>query len=100
MAAFRDAGQSFANHWSGGNSSRMGLFSMFYGLPSTYWQSFYDVQRPPVLLDEFRRQGYALMTSSAVGYGSPTLIDRTVFAGVAGTQAGIRRHGRARRTGQ
>ncbi|MBL8201463.1 MAG: sulfatase-like hydrolase/transferase, partial [Chromatiales bacterium] len=84
LAAFRDTGQYFANHWSGGNSSRMGLFSMFYGLPSTYWQSFYDVQRPPVLLEEFRRQGYVLMTSSAVGYGSPTLIDRTVFAGVPG----------------
>lgn len=84
IAAFRDGGQSFADHWSGGNSSRMGLFSMFYGLPSTYWQSFYDLQRPPVLLEEFRRHGYELMTSSAVGYGSPTLIDRTVFAGVAG----------------
>ena len=84
LAAFRDGGQDFADHWSGGNSSRMGLFSMFYGLPSTYWQSFYDLQRPPVLMDEFRRQGYALMTSSAVGYGSPTLIDRTVFAGVPG----------------
>ncbi len=84
VAAFRATGQSFANHWSGGNSSRMGLFSMYYGLPSTYWQAFYDTQQPPVLLDEFRRQGYTLMTSSAVGYGSPTLIDRTVFAGVAG----------------
>jgi len=84
LAAFRAAGQSFANHWSGGNSSRMGLFSMYYGLPSTYWQAFYDTQRPPVLLEELRRHGYTLMTSSAVGYGSPTLIDRTVFAGVAG----------------
>ena len=84
LAAFRDTGQYFANHWSGGNSSRMGLFSMFYGLPSTYWQSFYDVQQPPVLLDQFRRRGYTLMTASAVGYGSPTLIDRTVFAGVPG----------------
>lgn len=84
LAAFRVAGQSFANHWSGGNSSRMGLFSMYYGLPGTYWQAFYAIQRPPVLLDEFRRQGYELMTTSAVGYGSPTLIDRTVFAGVAG----------------
>lgn len=84
VAAFRDTGQSFANHWSGGNSSRMGVFSLFYGLPSTYWQSFYDTQQPPVLLDEVRRQGYEVMTSSAVGYGSPTLIDRTVFAGVPG----------------
>jgi len=84
LAELRAKGQAFANHWSGGNSSRMGLFSMFYGLPSTYWQVFYDTQRPPLLMDEFRRQGYTLMTSSAVGYGEPTLIDRTVFAGVPG----------------
>ncbi|MEO8444845.1 MAG: DUF3413 domain-containing protein [Gammaproteobacteria bacterium] len=84
IAAFRGSGQNFANNWSGGNSSRMGLFSLYYGLPSTYWQSFYDIQKPPVLMDEFRRQGYTMMTSSAVGYGSPTLIDRTAFAGVPG----------------
>jgi membrane-anchored protein YejM (alkaline phosphatase superfamily) len=65
----------------------MGLFSMYYGLPSTYWQDFYDTQRPPVLMDQLRSAGYELMTSSAVGYGSPTLIDRTVFAGVTGLNA-------------
>ncbi len=84
LARFASRGQVFANNWSGGNSSRMGLFSMFYGLPGTYWQDFYNNQRPPVLMDEFRRHHYELMTSSAVGYGSPTLIDRTVFAGVTG----------------
>lgn len=84
LAAFRERGQYFANHWSGGNSSRMGIFSMFYGLPSTYWQSFYAVEQPPVLLDELRRRGYAFMTASAVGYGAPSLIDGTVFAGVPG----------------
>lgn len=84
LARFGSTGQVFANNWSGGNSSRMGLFSMFYGLPGTYWQDFYNTQRPPVLMDEFRRHHYELMTSSAVGYGGPTLIDRTVFAGVTG----------------
>jgi len=74
--------QVFGQHWSGGNSSRMGLFSMFYGLPAPYWQAFNVVQRPPVLLDELRRRDYALGLFSAVGFGSPTLLDRTVFAGV------------------
>jgi len=84
LAAFREGGQYFANHWSGGNSSRMGVFSMFYGLPATYWQSFYAAAQPPVLMEEFRRRGYAFMTASAVGYAAPALIDRTVFAGVPG----------------
>ena len=54
---------------------------MFYGLPSTYWQSFYDLQRAPVLMDTIRANNYDVGLFSAVGFGSPTLIDRTVFAG-------------------
>ena len=30
----------FSNHFSGGNSSRMGAFSLFYGLPPGYFGSF------------------------------------------------------------
>ena len=29
----------FRNHFSGGNSSRMGMFSLIYGLPPRYWSS-------------------------------------------------------------
>jgi uncharacterized protein len=74
----------FRNHWSGGNSSRMGIFSLMYGLPGTYWQAFDGLQRPPVLMDELRKRGYAFVLSSAAGFGSPAQLDRTVFAGVSG----------------
>jgi len=77
---FAHAGQQFTNHFSGGNSSRMGVFSMFYGLPSTYWQSFYDLQRPPVLMEQLQQSGYEIAAFSAVGFGSPAQINRTVFA--------------------
>jgi len=79
---FRESGISFVNHYSGGNSSRMGIFSMFYGLPSTYFQSFYDLQQPPVLMDQIRKTGYELALFSAVGFGSPSLTERTAFAGL------------------
>ncbi len=82
LAAFGEEGIVFRQQYSGGNSSRMGLFSMFYGLPSTYWQSFYDLQLQPVLMDEIRRREFEVGLFSAVGFGSPTLIDRTVFAGM------------------
>jgi len=81
LAAFRADGLRFSQQYSGGNSSRMGLFSMFYGLPSTYWQAFYDVQRAPVLMDEIKARQYDVGLFSAVGFGSPALIDRTAFAG-------------------
>jgi membrane-anchored protein YejM (alkaline phosphatase superfamily) len=82
IATFAANSQNFSNHYSGGNSSRMGLFSMFYGLPSTYWQTFYDLQRPPVLMDQMQVNDYEFAAFSAVGFGSPAQIDRTVFAAV------------------
>jgi membrane-anchored protein YejM (alkaline phosphatase superfamily) len=81
---FRASALRFSQQYSGGNSSRMGIFSLFYGLPSTYWQTFYDLQRSPVLMDQVRDNHYAVGLFSAVGFSSPTLIDRTVFAGWPG----------------
>lgn len=84
IAAFGRQGALFENHWSGGNSSRAGIFSMFYGLPSTYQETFYGVQQPPLLLQLARRQQYQLGLFSAPGFSTPTDIGRTVFAGVPG----------------
>lgn len=81
IAAFRAESQAFDDHWSAGNSSRMGAFGMFYGLPSTYFHSFYVAERAPLLLDHLRSQGFEIMSASAPGFGSPMQLDRTVFAG-------------------
>lgn len=89
LTGFRAKSQAFDDHWSTGNSSRMGAFGMFYGLPSTYFQSFYVAERAPVLLDRFRAQGYELMAASAPGFGSPMQMDRTVFAGVSSLHSAV-----------
>ena len=95
----RAQSQYFADHWSAGNSSRMAAFGMFYGLPSTYFQSFYVAERPPLLLDRFRALDYEIMAASAPGFGSPTQMDRTVVAGVANLKsaAGLGRVGSNRK---
>jgi membrane-anchored protein YejM (alkaline phosphatase superfamily) len=82
IATFAAQGLQFRDHYSGGNSSRMGFFSMFYGLPSTYWQAFNDTQRQPVLMDQLAARGYEITAFSSVGFGSPSRIDRTLFAAV------------------
>lgn len=82
IADLRRESLAFRNHWSGGNSSRMGIFSMAYGLPSTYWTAFEGVQRPPVLVDELRARRYAFVLASAAGFGAPADLDRSIFAGV------------------
>ena len=88
LVAFRESGIVFQDHWSAGNSSRMGAFAMYYGLPSTYFQSFYVAERPPVLLDRFRAAGYEVFAVDSVGFGSPTQMDRTVFAGEMNLRSG------------
>jgi membrane-anchored protein YejM (alkaline phosphatase superfamily) len=75
-------GITFRNHFSGGNSSRMGMFSLFYGLPPGYWSTFSSLQRAPVLMDELQARGYQLGLYSSNTLYRPVVLDRTAFANV------------------
>lgn len=72
----------FRNHFSGGNSSRMGMFSLFYGLPPGYWSSFASLQRPSVLIDQLQAREYQLGLFSSATMYRPVVLDRTAFANV------------------
>jgi hypothetical protein len=72
----------FRNHFSGGNSSRIGMFSLFYGLPPGYWGSFSALQRPPVLIDELQARDYQLGLFTSATMYRPVVLDRTAFARV------------------
>jgi len=72
----------FLNHMSGGNSSRMGAFSLFYGLPPGYFNSFEALQKPPVLMDQLMADGYQLGLFSSSNMYRPVTLDRTAFANV------------------
>jgi len=78
----REEGIRFDNHFSGGNSSRMGMFSLFYGLPPGYWSSFAAASQPTVLLDELQARGYQLGLFSSATMYRPVELDRTAFAHV------------------
>ena len=82
LAGFARGAIQFDQHHSGGNSSRAGMFSLFYGLPATYWDAFANLARPPVVMDLFQLHGYqlGLFTSSPVYDGVG--LDRTALAGV------------------
>lgn len=66
-------------HYSGGNGTRMGMFSMFTGLHGAYWFSFLRERRGPVLFDALAEQDYQweLYTSARFTYPE---FDRTLFA--------------------
>jgi len=73
----------FLNHFSGGNSSRMGAFSLFYGLPPGYFGSFEALQKPPVIMDQLMAADYRLGLFSSSNMYRPVTLDRTAFANVA-----------------
>lgn len=66
------------NHYSGGNGTRMGIFSLFYSLQSSYWDSFLIERRSPVLLDELKRLGYEFRILAATKLTYPEF-RKTVF---------------------
>jgi membrane-anchored protein YejM (alkaline phosphatase superfamily) len=73
----------FDRHYSGGNSSRAGMFSIFYGIPASYWDAFANDYRPPLLMDLFRQYGYELgLFASSPVYSWVVGLDRTALARV------------------
>ena len=83
--AFGDRALRFTRHYSGGNGTRMGMFSMFYGLTGNYWQPFLAEHRSPVLMDRVIYAGYELILYTSAEFSFPEL-DRTVFSRVSKSQ--------------
>jgi hypothetical protein len=73
----------FNDHHSGGNVTRFGIFSIFYGLSGNYWFPVLSHQTPPVLMTEVRRAGYELGILGSSPLVHPEF-DRTVFSGIQG----------------
>jgi len=56
--AFSEGARVFESHWSGGNCTRHGVFSLLYGLHGNYWARVLEEQRSPVLVDSLLELGY------------------------------------------
>jgi membrane-anchored protein YejM (alkaline phosphatase superfamily) len=82
LAEFAHGAIRFDGHYSGGNASRDGMFSLFYGLPATYWGAFAALARPPVLMDLFRQNGYQLGLFVATPVYRAVGLERTALARV------------------
>ena len=65
-------------HYSGGNLTQMGIFSMFYGLYSTYWFPMLDNRRAPVLMDVLQQEKYQFGLYTSQRFTFPAF-DKTVF---------------------
>lgn len=53
------------NHYSGGNGTRFGIFTLLYGISGTYWHSFLASRISPVLIDTLIEKGYEFLILSS-----------------------------------
>ncbi len=74
----------FSEHISGGNATGPGIFSLFYGIPATYWTAMQSQHRSPILLNELQKtHDIKIITSSELD--APPL-SKTVFQDVKDVQ--------------
>lgn len=78
---FSQRATRYENHYSGGNRTRMGLFSMFYGIYAPYWYSFEQQRVAPALMNYMRQHDYQLALHTSQSFDYPELRN-TLFAGV------------------
>ena len=76
---FSEKSQRFLNHYSGGNGTRMGMFSQFYGLYGGYWFDFLYAHRAPLLVDLIQKNDYSMMAYTSSRFSYPEF-DKTIFA--------------------
>lgn len=79
--AFARRSVRFMDHHSGGNATRIGVFSLFYSIPGTYWHRMLAERQGPVFITQLLKQGYDVRAFRSAPLFSPEF-DRTVFAQV------------------
>ena len=83
--AFAANAARFTHNFSGGNGTRMGIFSMFMGIPGNYWFSFLDNRRGAAIIDVLQQQQYQMSFYTSAKFSYPEF-DKTIFAQIPGEQ--------------
>jgi len=56
--SFSQDARVFTSHWSGGNCTRHGIFTLLYGLHGSYWWPMLEQKQSPVLIDSLKSLDY------------------------------------------
>ena len=81
IEAFAAECTDYKNNFSGGNATRYGIFSILYGIHSTYWQSFLSERRGTVMIEALKKMGYAFRIISSTKLTFPEF-RRTAFVDI------------------
>lgn len=87
--AYAQEHQRFTEHFSAGNATRAGIFTLFYGIPPSYWNVARSSGTQAALVSAALSRGYRLGTFTAATLTRPEF-NETVFAGVTGLRMGSR----------
>ena len=68
---FSKISQNYKNHYSGGNASRFGIFTLFYGISGNYWHNILAQRQSPILINEFKKLGYDFFIASSTSLTYP-----------------------------
>jgi len=82
LELFAQSSSRFSNHYSGGNSSRAGNFSLFYGIPGTYWKYFDGLQKAPVLMNLVQESCTDIQILPSATIVRPACMDKSSFANI------------------
>ncbi|MES1988252.1 MAG: sulfatase-like hydrolase/transferase [Pseudomonadota bacterium] len=75
----------YTRNYSGGNGTRMGVFSMFMGMPGNYWFPFMESRRGAAIVDVLQKQQYQMSFYTSAKFSYPEF-DKTIFAQVPSNQ--------------
>jgi len=82
---FAQQAQNFRLHYSGGNGTRIGIFTMLTGVPGTYWASFLENHRGSPFIELLQKQDYQMSFYTSAKFSYPEF-DKTVFSQVPKSQ--------------
>ncbi len=68
----------YTNNRSGGDCTRFGIFSLFYGLNSPYWFTFLNAKKGPVFFKTLKKLGYDINVFSSTDTSWPEFT-KTVY---------------------
>lgn len=82
---FAEQANRYIKNYSGGNGTRMGVFSMFMGLPGNYWFPFINAQRGAAFIDVLQKEHYQMNLYTSAMFSYPEF-ERTIFSKVPASQ--------------
>lgn len=83
--AFAARAQNFKLHYSGGNGTRIGVFTMMTGVPGNYWEQFLKMGRSAPMMDVLQQQDYQMSLYSSAHFSYPEF-DQTIFSKIPKSQ--------------